>query len=228
MTHTGSGRHRADWPRVRVGRHDGTVAPIPRFSEGALEQICRCLGEAVTGSQITPLLADAGVSDSTGGSGTKWRRLHENLAERQRRDGAGNAVASVVQAVLDPVCFTGRPEEFELRRTELNQVLALSGLTLHDDGKLRQVTAARTLTEAQRRARNLQRTLRERGVHPDVLTACSAEILAENYFHTVLEATKSLAEKIRGRTGLGSDGARLADEAFGLGGKAMPAPRFRS
>lgn len=202
------------------------MAAIPRFSEGALEQICRLLGEAVTGGQISSLLAEAGVTDSTDGSTTKWRRLYASVAARQRRDGAGNVVASTIQAVMDPVRFTGKSGEFERHRAALNEVLALSGLALGDDGKLRQVTAARTLTEAQRLARNLQHRLRERGVHPDVLTACSAEILAGNYFHTVLEATKSLAEKIRSRTGLGTDGARLADDAFGLGRAALPPLAF--
>jgi uncharacterized protein (TIGR02391 family) len=46
------------------------------------------------------------------------------------------------------------------------------------------------------------------------LAACRAELLEDNYFHAVLEATKSLAEKIRRLTGLSADGAPLADAAF--------------
>jgi len=201
------------------------MSAIPSFSAGALEQVCRCLGEAVTGSQISPLLAEAGIAERGDPSGTKWRRLCEALAAQQQRDGSGAVVARMIQAVLAPVRFSGRADEFERHRTALNEVLALSGLALGDDGRLRKVTAASTLSEAQRRARSLQGKLRERGVHPDVLSACSAEILAENYFHTVLEATKSLAEKIRTRTGLTADGARLADEAFGLS-SGMPALAF--
>ena len=53
--------------------------------------------------------------------------------------------------------------------------------------------------------------------HPaDVLTFCRAELLQENYFHAVFEATKSVAKKIRQRTGLTNDGADLVDDAFGL------------
>jgi len=44
-------------------------------------------------------------------------------------------------------------------------------------------------------------------------------LLADNYFHTVFEATKSIAEKIRSKTGLTTDGAPLVDEAFSFKNK---------
>lgn len=42
--------------------------------------------------------------------------------------------------------------------------------------------------------------------------------MVDNYFHTVFEATKSVAEKIRKKTGLNSDGSALVDEAFAFKG----------
>jgi len=52
-------------------------------------------------------------------------------------------------------------------------------------------------------------------VHPDVLAFCRAELLQQNYFHAVLEASKSVADKLRTLTGVtagsASDGARLVD-----------------
>jgi hypothetical protein len=53
----------------------------------------------------------------------------------------------------------------------------------------------------------LRKALVERKVHADVLKFCRAELLVDNYFHAVFEATKSVAEKLRQKTGLGSDGA---------------------
>jgi uncharacterized protein (TIGR02391 family) len=53
-----------------------------------------------------------------------------------------------------------------------------------------------------------------RGVHPDVLRFCRAELVADNYFHAVLEATKSIADKLRSKTGLTDDGADLVDKAL--------------
>jgi uncharacterized protein (TIGR02391 family) len=47
-----------------------------------------------------------------------------------------------------------------------------------------------------------------------VLAFCRAELLEENYFHAILEATKSVADKLRTRISLLSDGAELVDSAF--------------
>lgn len=62
-------------------------------------------------------------------------------------------------------------------------------------------------------------------MHPDVLAFCRAELVQRNYFHAVFEATKSVADKIRTRTGLKSDGGQLVDDAFGIKG-GMPALAF--
>ena len=53
-------------------------------------------------------------------------------------------------------------------------------------------------------------------MHPDVLQFCRAELLHENYFHAVFEAAKSVAQKVRDRTGLTGGGADIVDKAFGL------------
>jgi uncharacterized protein (TIGR02391 family) len=53
-------------------------------------------------------------------------------------------------------------------------------------------------------------------VRDDVLSFCRPELVDSNYFHAVLEATKSVGDRIRTMTGLLTDGAPLADEAFSL------------
>jgi len=64
--------------------------------------------------------------------------------------------------------------------------------------------------------------------YPDVLRFCRSELLQENCFHAVLEATKSVADKIRTKTGLTGDGAELADVALALGRTGMPFLAFNS
>jgi uncharacterized protein (TIGR02391 family) len=49
------------------------------------------------------------------------------------------------------------------------------------------------------------------GVHADVLRFCRAELVTDNYFHAVLEATKSIADKLRTKSGLSEDGSKLVD-----------------
>ena len=50
-----------------------------------------------------------------------------------------------------------------------------------------------------------------------MLRFCREELLQDNYFHAVFEATKSIADKIRGKAGLVIDGAELVDKAFSVG-----------
>ena len=103
--------------------------------------------------------------------------------------------------------------------------IAFVGLELREDGRLYRAKPTRSLTEAQERANALKTKLRERNVHPDVLVFCRAELLQKNYFHAVFEATKSVADKIRAKTGMTSDGAELVDDAFRLT-SGMPALAF--
>ena len=58
--------------------------------------------------------------------------------------------------------------------------------------------------------------MKGRNTHPDIFKYCKAELLAENYFHSVFEAAKSVADKIRLKTGLAEDGSSLIDKAFSV------------
>lgn len=188
---------------------------VPPFTAGQLEAISRELGEAMTGSQLSRLLPDAGIADISTQS-TKWKRIYEALAARQANDGRGNAVCRFIRVALAPERFGNEPERFEAHREGLNLTLAFVGLELHEDGKLYRAKPTTSLTQAQERANALKAKLRERNVHPDVLVFCRAELLQKNYFHAVFEATKSVADKVRTKTGLTSDGSELVDEAFGM------------
>jgi uncharacterized protein (TIGR02391 family) len=180
------------------------------------------LGEHYTGSTLTRLFGQAHVDDVLGEGNTKWRRIDAALAARQRRDGHAGGVAAFLHASLTPKRFSGQRETYDSLRADVNEMLALEGLVLRDDGRLQRVPRARTLSEAEERADRLRARLRSRGVHPDVLRFCRAELVHRNYFHAVLEASKSVSAKIRDRTGLISDGTTLANEAFSLAENMPP------
>jgi uncharacterized protein (TIGR02391 family) len=195
------------------------VSKISTFDEANLRAICGILGDThsgLSGSQIGELLQQCGIDDPVP-TASKARRLRQALEQRQRADGCGNHIGAFMQAAMNPVNYTRNPDLFESRRSSLNEVLSFSGITLGEDGRLRQRKAARTLGEAEERAGVLRKKLIDRGVHPDVLRFCQAELLEENCFHAVFEATKSVADKIREKSGLSADGAKLVDEAFGTG-----------
>jgi hypothetical protein len=87
---------------------------------------------------------------------------------------------------MKPERFAREPERFEPMRLNLNRALAFAGLAVEASGALGSVEAAKTLSQATRRARELKSDLTSRGVHPDVLRFCREELLADNYFHAVL------------------------------------------
>jgi uncharacterized protein (TIGR02391 family) len=194
------------------------MSRVRLFTSQQLEAIAKVIGDTETGlkgSEIGQILASAGIKDVSPDS-TKWIRLYNAWVEDQNSARMGNCVIKVITRAMSPIRYTTNHELFRRRQTDLNQVLVMCGMRLGDDGHVRNHAAATTLTEAQTRASRLQSALESRGVHPDVLTYCRAELLQENYFHAVLEAMKSIAAKIRAMTDLPSDGAALAQEAFGL------------
>jgi uncharacterized protein (TIGR02391 family) len=193
--------------------------PVQSFSERQIEQIARVLEGAATHAQLSDLFRQSGIE--VHGGTPKWERIKLALEFRQQRDACGNNVAHFIQMALDPVRFVGRHDEFEGLRHRLNEVLAFAGLHLGENGKLRPTATADTLGEAQERAGRLRAELIRRKVHADVLQFCRAELLQENYFHAVLEATKSVAEKIRQRTGVTGNGADLVDPVYKVSGPLL-------
>ena len=81
---------------------------------------------------------------------------------------------------------------------------------------------ATTIDQAKQRANRLRAALEARQVHRHVLTACKSEFLQENYFHTVFEAMKSIAARLRRLSGATSDGAALVNEVLALGKSGTP------
>lgn len=188
--------------------------PLPSFQEAVIRKIADLLEGAATHQELTDIFKQCGLVEPPE-AGPKWRRILLTLTARQQQDRCGNNVGAFVQAMMSPVRFVGKADGFESYRVRLNEILAFDSLQLREDGRLQPVKQARTLQEAQERAGRLRAELDRRRVHPDVLAFCRAELLEQNFFHAVFEATKSVAEKVRQRTGLAGDGAEIFQRAFG-------------
>lgn len=187
------------------------------FAQSELEGIAAALGdtsEGLTGSEIGHLLASIKMADP-GPTSTKWVRLHHAFVERQNKAQNRRAILEFMRQAMHPARHVKQPGRFEPMRANLNRALAFSGLAVDVGGQLIATDRVRTLSEAAHRAEELRDDLRRRGVHDDVLRFCRAELVADNYFHAVLEAAKSIADKLRSKTGLTDDGGRLVDAALG-------------
>jgi uncharacterized protein (TIGR02391 family) len=197
------------------------MAIIKNIDLGSLESICKILGDTnngISGTEISKYLAETSIKDPQLNS-TKWKRLYDALSTKQSEDRCSNNILAFIKYVLRPSRHIHRKEWFKNIRTELNYVLSFEGFELTESGDIRETDKVKTFSEAEERAQNLRKTLLDRKIHSDVLTFCKAELLVDNYFHAVFEATKSIAEKIRIKTNLTADGSELVDQAFSYKGK---------
>lgn len=190
----------------------------PKFDDSVVEGISQVLGDAYTSSQLYELQRVCSISHISQQS-TKWRFLKENLSAKQSKDGCSNNLLNFIQTCLSPTRFVNRESDYHSILNQMNQYLSFSGLTIDQKGQLKPVEKAQTISEAKARASELHSDLFKRAVHPEVLRFCREELLVDNYFHAVFEASKSMSEKIRQKTGLTLDGAALVDEAFSFKGK---------
>lgn len=188
---------------------------VALFDEGTIEALAKVLGNCGTGTDISRVLGACGMEDNSGES-TKWRRLDNIFLESQRETGTPNHILNFIKFFLAPTRFAGRNREFEEHRLELNGVLIMVGLEFGKDGNLREIKKAVTLDEAEKRLRAIRERFKGREMHPQVEKYCRSELMQENYFHAVFEATKGLAQRIREMSGVDGDGAALIDKVFSV------------
>lgn len=197
---------------------------VPTYSAETIEMVCKALADAVTGTQIPNLITRLRPQHDVDGM-TKWKRLFNAVVDAQNRQQDGRPLIWLVTQIMQPVRFD-TTESFSTTQAVLNERLLLSGLEVRQDGRVHRVSRATTLEDAKRRASDLRASLESRNVHSDVLRFCRAELLQENYFHAVLEASKSVADKLRDHTGLSGDGADLVDRTCSV--KSGPIVAFNT
>lgn len=199
------------------------------FDARSIEAIARALGdtnEGLSNSEIDDVARACRFPEEE--ARTKWKRVYNILVKDQNQRRNRTGVIAFIRKAMRPALYVKTPERFETLRENLNRALLFEGIEVQKDGKLGSVSATSTIEDARQRAALLRGALQVRGVHPNVLFFCREELLTENYFHAVLEATKSLAQKIRDKTGLIEDGAALVDRALGGSSPALTINGFVS
>ena len=189
------------------------MANAPVFNSGALENIAAAIGDAINTRGVFELLQSLGVRSVEESS--KARTIKSSLMQEQRRTGSGDCVISFMKTALSPQRWAGKQVEFEKLRAEVNATLIFAGLEIRQDGKCARRKAAATHDEAAlATSRRLLAELERRGGHAEVFKYCRKELVAEDCFNAVFEATKGLAERVRKLTGLDLDGHDLVAAAL--------------
>lgn len=191
---------------------------FPNITQAELLVVAKALGDTdfgFTGTEIGQLLAQYGFVD-TDPSITKYKRLYNSFCERCNREQSCNCVYMFIQKCMDPARGINSGGVYEKRRFEVNKILMLKGIEVRDDGKFYKVEKAERLSEVERRTRDLKQKLYTYGAHSRVIACCKEELLAEDYFHAVQEAAKSICDRVREMSGLLLDGNELIQTAFSI------------
>lgn len=188
---------------------------VSLLTNAQAESLARVLGECGTGTDISRIFSEKSISDDSGES-TKWRRLYWHFRTSQERHGTPNHILSFTQAFLNPHRFVGRLDEFESHRGKVNEILIFSGIQLEKSGDFIYCEKASTLDEAERRVSSIRQKFRGRSIHQEALKYCVKELMQENYFHAVFEASKGLAQRLRDMSGIQADGAALVERVFSV------------
>lgn len=186
----------------------------PRMIEAISEVLAATDHPGLTGSELEVALQGIGLPLDPAGS-SKRARLALTLTRAQHRDGCGNPVVRFLTDAMDPSRYVRDPQRFHQLQAQLNEHLVFFGYRVTDQGKVARAQQAHDLDEASRLAGSLMSELRRRGCHPALLLYCDQELISRSLFHAIGEAAKSIPDRIRRHTGLGSDGDQLYTQVFG-------------
>lgn len=186
-----------------------------------VENISKILGEETTGSKITNMVSqlqyydhDNEIDDTKPPLSTKWRRInHCAIYECNKKDSA-QPFFKIIEYIVRPQNYINEPSKWSQLKRSINACLIFYGYELTDAGKIQETTEAHSFSDAQQRLNTLQTNLANLNIHPEILKFCNSELLEENYFHAILEASKAILNKIRIISELDLDGNMLINQAF--------------
>ena len=111
--------------------------------------------EGLTGSEIEFILSECGMTDVSPDL-TKRKRLFNAFVGSQNSRQDKTRILGFIRKAMKPPRYVRQPERYEPLRANLNRALAFVGMLVESDGTLKTRDAARTLPEAERRARELR------------------------------------------------------------------------
>lgn len=172
--------------------------------------------DGLTGTEIHRFLLQAEIADISENESflAKRKRLFNAFANFQNTHNCCNNILKFIQLVLTPSRFIGKSDEFEALRAKVNQQLAFEGYEIKENGKFVLTQKASVISDVELKVENLKQELTNRNAHTQIFRYCTPELLSNNYFHSVFEASKGLFQRIRDLSGLTTDGNTLIEQVF--------------
>lgn len=184
-----------------------------------IESICRILGELTSGYKITIMFQNLNFYDHdiiTAGKpiSTKWKRLRDAIIQECNNKKSAKPFFHVIEYIMKPIDFVKDSDAWRINKNDINIYLLFYGFELTDTGKVIQTTSVETVNDAHKRLLSFQNKLDMYEIHPHVLEFCKEELFHKNYFHAILEASKSVFQRVRDISELELDGSKLIHQAL--------------
>lgn len=193
-----------------------------------LMKICECLGGILTHKKIDEHLTSCGIEINAVSSqqvsvngisgytvGTnKKDKIYNSLAKQINKTNSVDCVIQFIESVFDLTQFSGDIISFNEAKDNINRILYAIGYEVSDSGKVCEVEKAKSIDEIEERVNKLQKEVKVRRLHNEILKYCLKEYLDKDYFHAQFEAVKGLFERIRQMTKQHCDNKELLDRVF--------------
>lgn len=192
------------------------MAKIVKFNAQSIETTSRILGDIMTGSTINRMFDYLNIEDDSNES-TKWKRINFVMHKYQCIYNCGNKTVEIIEYIFHPTS-TWFPSlnHYNEEMSQINKCISYYGLELQSDGKVHLTKSTSSKREANEKYDLLKSKLSERNIHSEIMKFCTQDIVNEDYFSIIFEASKSIYVKIRNMTGINLDGNKLIYNCFDL------------
>lgn len=189
------------------------------IDNACVEEISKILGNLTSGSEISNILSrykwkDYDIELKRPFTSTKWRRINESMIYEINKVNDTKPFFRIIEVIMNPIRFNDNEETWRSSLKNINFALRFYGYEVSDAGKVIPVTPTKTYNDAVKRSKHLIEKLESHSIHKNIIKFCAPELLKENYFHAIFEASKSVFERVRDLTISSKDGNSLINEAF--------------
>lgn len=206
------------------------MSTIPRIDPTYLTMICDVyveLEDILSDGEIGAILIGSGLEDVYPNS-NRHNRMLNAFTNQQDRDNNANVLSTFLRRTGEYLDKRKGDDAVNQFREKINLILTYVGFELDENCNFSPVDNSRPMyatKHAEERAENLNRGVKARHLHPDILLSTRPEYMEDRgrgYHRCVLEANNMLREKLKAKAGINIDGPTIAEHAFAFSSQQKP------